>query len=72
MALMLSEVGEVYVLPELLCIKRQHSQNMTRDKQRAEQAFEKLKAKHNLAIDARIRNQDMAAVLGGLVLDESR
>lgn len=72
MALMLASIGEVYVLPKLLCIKRQHSANMTRDNHKAEDAFQRLRLKHGLAIEKRIRDDEMPTILGGLAIGESR
>ena len=71
MALMLSEQGDVYVLPEVFAIKRQHETNLTiisKDSLVAEEAYDRLREKHNLPFEKRIRMREVASTLAGLRL----
>jgi glycosyltransferase involved in cell wall biosynthesis len=55
MVLTMAENGDVYILPDILCLKRQHDNNFSKRHPNLQNAFEYVRQKHNLEIDSLIK-----------------
>lgn len=59
LALKLAAIGEVYILPDILTLKRQHERNFSKAHRNFQSAFTTLKAKHQLLIDKLIKASEL-------------